>query len=31
MSKLEKATEYLNEKLKDKEVDETTFEYILRY
>jgi len=31
MSKLEKATEYLKEKLDGKDVDETTFEYIVRY
>jgi len=31
MSKLEKATEYLKEKLEGKDVDETTFEYIVSY
>lgn len=31
MSKLEKATEYLKEKLNDKDIDETTFEYIVGY
>jgi len=31
MSKLEKATEYLKEKLDGKDVDETTFEYIVSY
>jgi len=31
MSKLEKATEYLKEKLSGKDIDETTFEYIVSY
>jgi len=30
MSKLEKATKYLKEKLEGKDIDETTFEYIIR-